>query len=84
MKITKLKSLYDSGKFAELELECDKLEEKGEVNADVINLLALSYKNLGKTDLAIKVFKKGILDFPQEGGLLGNLANIYTAAGELK
>ena len=84
MEITKLKSLYDSGKFAELELECNKLEEKGEVNADVINLLALSYKNLGKTDLAIKVFKKGILDFPQEGGLLGNLANIYTAAGELK
>ena len=84
MKVTKLKNLYDNGKFAELELECSKLEKKGEVNADVINLLALSYKNLGKTDLAIKVFKKGILGFPRDGGLLGNLANIYSATGELK
>lgn len=83
MKLNRLNDLYKNANFSELELECKKLIKRGKATADTMNLLALSYKNLGQIDLAISTFKKGIFRYPLHGLLLSNLANIYMANGAL-
>ena len=78
-----LKHLYTSEKFDSLEIECRHLINQGKTNADVVNFLALAYKNQGKLEKAISTFLKGISRFPKSEFLLNNLANIYKDRGEL-
>jgi len=47
------------------------------------NILALSYKNLGNLDKAVKLFQSFIIEFPREGFLSSNLGRIYYSQGKL-
>ena len=83
VNLQKLVNLYDEGNFSDLEKRCKNIVGKGQATPEILNLLALSHKNLGKIELAIAVFKKGIVQYPRDGTLLGNLANIYRDNGAI-
>ena len=47
------------------------------------NILALSYKNIGNLNNAIKLFKSLIIEFPKQGFLYANLANLLYNQGKV-
>ena len=83
MTLHKLENLYKNQNFADLEKRCRMLLKQGKASPDTFNYLALAYKNLGKIELSIRTFKKGINKHPKAEFLLSNLANIYRDNGSL-
>ena len=84
MDLDTLIQLHNKGKYRILIAECEKLIRLRDQKPEVINLLGIAYKNLKCPDEALKVFQRGINEYPLSGVIWGNLGNLYLQQGKLE
>tara|TARA_B100000401_G_scaffold336809_1_gene235495 strand:+ start:275 stop:1531 length:1257 start_codon:yes stop_codon:yes gene_type:complete len=84
MDLDTLIQLHNKGKYRILIAECEKLIRLRDQKPEIINLLGVAYKNLKCPDEALKVFQRGINEYPLSGAIWGNLGNLYLQQGKLE
>ena len=77
-KIKEIVNLYENNDFKELNKACEKFLSEFPNSPLGWNLYALSFKNLGNLQKAMKIYENLISENPQTPTLMTNLANIYS------
>jgi|TARA_Y100000996_G_scaffold135046_2_gene102610 tetratricopeptide (TPR) repeat protein len=80
-KIEEIVNLYENNDFKELNKACEKFLSEFPNSPLGWNLYALSFKNLGNLQKAMKIYENLISENPQTPTLMTNLANIYSDIG---
>ena len=75
--------LYSKKKYKQVIDELTPFLKKYPKSVDGKNLLALSYKQIGDFNRAINLFQSLIVEYPKEGFLSSNLANILYNQGKI-
>ena len=80
-ELSKIASLYKANEFENVIQNSKKLLKSYPKFSPIYNFLGLSYRQLGKVELAEKTLLEGYSKDPRNPSILGNLGSIYRVIG---
>ena len=80
----KIQNFFSVGDYEKVIEKTKILLKKDNSQVPFYNLMGLSYRQLGKNDLAEEIFKKGLKKFPNNISILSNIGALYRILGRYK
>tara|TARA_E500000178_G_C16992149_1_gene741364 strand:- start:33 stop:1574 length:1542 start_codon:yes stop_codon:yes gene_type:complete len=77
----KIQNFFAAGEYEKVIEKTKVLLKKDNSQVPFYNLIGLSYRQLGKNDLAEDIFKKGLKKFPNNISILSNIGALYRVLG---
>ena len=77
----KVQNFFYAGEYEKVIEKTKVLLKKDNSQVPFYNLIGLSYRQLGKNDLAEEIFKKGLKKFPNNISILSNIGALYRVLG---
>ncbi len=77
----KIQNFFAAGDYEKVIEKTKVLLKKDNSQVPFYNLIGLSYRQLGKNDLAEDIFKKGLKKFPNNISILSNIGALYRVQG---
>ncbi len=77
----KIQNYFAAGNYEKVIEKTKVLLKKDNSQVPFYNLIGLSYRQLGKNDLAEDIFRKGLKKFPSNISILSNIGALYRVLG---